>query len=289
MAENPDGLELDRALAPPGSKLASEATTPHVAILLAAHNGMAWIDAQLDSILKQTGVRTKIYIGVDPSTDDTLAWCQAVAARNLAVEVLPFDGHSGGAASNFFRMLATVDFSAFDYVSLADQDDVWLPGKLARAHEMLSSTGADGYSSNVIAFWADGRKVLVEKSQPQVRWDFLFEAAGPGCTYVMRRGLAQAVQSLVRSEPVDIAGVGLHDWFVYALARAQGRRWLIDDHAGMLYRQHDSNLVGVNSGMQGVSVPRAPGFGRLGPGPIQVDRETDRARQGSFRVEVVSK
>jgi rhamnosyltransferase len=250
MQNIPTVMALEKARALSVADLSADLAAPQVAILLAARNGMAWIEAQLDSILKQTGVRTTIYIGVDPSTDGTLAWCQAMAAQNPAVKVLPFNGHSGGAASNFFRLIATVDFSAFDYVSLADQDDIWLPSKLARAHEVLSKTGADGYSSNVIAFWDDGRKVLVKKSQRQVKWDFLFEAAGPGCTYVMRRGLAQAVQSLVRSRPKDLAGLGLHDWFIYAFARAHGWRWLIDEEAGMLYRQHASNLVGVNAGAQ---------------------------------------
>jgi rhamnosyltransferase len=43
-------------------------------------------------------------------------------------------------------------------------------------------------------------------------------------------------------------GVGLHDWFTYAFARANGYRWVIDDFASLMYRQHDTNQVGVNSG-----------------------------------------
>ena len=228
---------------------AGDSAMPYFAVLLAAHNGMEWIGAQLDSILKQTGVRMKIYIGVDPSIDDTLAWSQAAASRHSSVEVLHFDEHSGGAASNFFRMLATVDFSGFDYVSLADQDDLWLPDKLARAHNMLSATGADAYSSNVIAFWASGRKVLIKKDQKQVKWDFLFESAGPGCTFVLRRDFAQLVQALIRERWNEVQQIGLHDWFVYAFSRASGHQWIIDKEARMLYRQHSTNEVGVNSGI----------------------------------------
>ena len=42
----------------------------------------------------------------------------------------------------------------------------------------------------------------------------------------------------------------MHDWFFYAFARANGYRWVIDDYAGMLYRQHENNQVGVNSGLK---------------------------------------
>ena len=162
--------------------------------------------------------------------------------------MLPHGRHFGGAAQNFFRLLHDVNLSEFDYVSFSDQDDIWLPNKLLRAHQMLSITNADAYSSNVLAFWPNGREILIEKSQPQVKWDFLFEAAGPGCTYVMKKELACAIQDLVRSRWDEVQEVGLHDWFSYAFARANGYRWVIDDFAGMLYRQHEKNQVGVNSG-----------------------------------------
>ena len=226
----------------------SNLATPRIAILLAAYNGMQWIEAQLNSILKQKNVGVEVFISVDPSTDGTLDWCQAMALRHACVKVLPSGQRFGGAAPNFFSMFREVDFSNFDYVGLADQDDIWLPDKLFRAHQMLSETGADAYSSNVTAFWADGRQMLIRKSQKPVRWDFLFEAAGPGCTYVVRKDLACAIQSLVRRRWPEVQQVGLHDWFVYAYARANGNRWVIDDHAGLLYRQHEKNQVGVNIG-----------------------------------------
>lgn len=217
-------------------------------MLLAAFNGMKWIEEQIVSILAQKDFSLTIFICVDPSSDETLSLCKKLEARHPSVIVLPFNEHFGGAARNFFKIICELDFSGFDYVSLADQDDIWLPEKLSRAHQMLSSTGADAYSSNVMAFWSDGRQRLIEKSQKQVRWDFLFEAAGPGCTYVMRKDLACALQGLLKSHWLAVQQVGLHDWFIYAFARANGYRWVIDDVAGMLYRQHEKNQVGVNLG-----------------------------------------
>jgi rhamnosyltransferase len=221
---------------------------PKVLVLLAARNGTYWLSEQLDSILLQTAVSVTVVISVDLSSDGTEEWFNKRSLDDNRIILLPHGERFGGASRNFFRIMREVDFSRFDYVSFADQDDIWLPNKLLRAHEVLSSTGADAYSSNVTAFWPDGRKVLIEKSQTQVQWDFLFEGAGPGCTYVMRKELACDVQNVVRSHWDEVQEVGLHDWFAYAFARANGYRWVIDDVPGMLYRQHENNQVGVNAG-----------------------------------------
>lgn len=230
-----------------------EIQLPRIAVLLAAYNGMQWVEEQLDSILKQEGVSLTIFVSIDQSTDDTLIFFEKLSLQYSCIVVLPYGEHFGGAAPNFFRLLQDVDFSEFSYLCFSDQDDIWSPNKLLRAHEILLKTGADAYSSNVLAFWPDGRQHLIEKSQKQVCWDFLFEAAGPGCTYVIQINLACAIQRLLKERLSEIQQVGLHDWFVYAYARANGYCWVIDDYAGMLYRQHENNQVGVNLGWSAAS------------------------------------
>lgn len=225
---------------------------PHFVVVLAAFNGLEWLPCQIDTILIQEGVDVTVVISVDRSSDGTETWIDKRAQVDSRLIVLPYGESFGGAARNFFRLIRDVNFSDFDYVSFSDQDDSWPSDKLLRAHKVLQDTGADGYSSNVTAFWPDGRRMWIEKSQPQRQWDFLFEAAGPGCTYVLRRGLACALQSLLIQRWTAVQRVGLHDWFSYAFARANGFRWVIDDYAGMLYRQHDRNQVGVNNGWRAV-------------------------------------
>lgn len=223
---------------------------PEVAVLLAAYNGMSWIEEQLASILAQSGVHVSIFISVDPSTDGTEGWCAEYASNHPNVTLLPAAGPFKGAARNFFRLLRDVDFSESDFVSFSDQDDIWYPDKLERAIAKLRSDDVDGYSSNVVAFWPNGRRMLVDKAQPQVQWDHLFEAAGPGCTYVLKPALAAGFKKLVVEEWSRVQDVALHDWFCYAYARSHGFRWFIDPVPGMDYRQHASNHVGVNAGFK---------------------------------------
>lgn len=221
---------------------------PSFVVCLAAFNGIAWIPEQMNSICAQVEVDVTIFVSVDRSSDGTEQWIEHAATNDSRIQILPHGMYFGGAARNFFRLIRDIDFSSFDYVSFSDQDDIWMPDKLIRAHKSLLSTGCDAYSSNVIAFWPDGHQSLVEKSQPQVRWDFLFEAAGPGCTYVLSNGIACALQDQVKKQWDDVQQVGLHDWFSYAFARANGYRWTIDPVATMLYRQHSNNQYGVNVG-----------------------------------------
>lgn len=224
-------------------------TTPRVAVLLAAYNGMQWIEEQLSTIQQQQGVRVHILISVDPSTDGTDQWCSAYGAQHANVTLTPPLERCGGAARNFFHLIDKVDLSGFDYIAFADQDDHWHLDKLKRATLFLSENPVDAYSSNVVAFWPDGHRQLLDKAQPQVTWDHFFEAAGPGCTYVLKQGLANYVQQEIRAHWGAVQAVTLHDWFIYAMARAQGYRWYIDPIPGMDYRQHLQNQVGANVGM----------------------------------------
>lgn len=222
---------------------------PQVAVLLAAYNGMQWIEEQLASILDQSAVDVTVYISIDPSCDGTETWCAAYAAAHPEVLVLPAAGSFGGASRNFFRLIRDVDFEGYDFVAFADQDDVWHSNKLLRATQAIRARRIEAYSSNVTAFWSDGSTHLLDKAQSQVAWDFLFEAAGPGCTYVMSRKLTDSLKASMLANWQQLQDVSLHDWYCYAFARSHGYRWYIDPEPSMDYRQHERNQIGANKGL----------------------------------------
>jgi len=216
---------------------------------MAVYNGLRWLPEQVESILQQQGVDLHLVISVDRSSDGSEAWCASLAADNPRVTLLPTGRRFGSASANFFYLLAQADLSDCDYIAFADQDDVWAAGKLCHAVRSLQQYHCHGYSGNVEAFWPDGRKVLIDKAQPQRRLDYLFEAAGPGCTYVLTRSLALGIQGAVRRHSEQLKQIGYHDWFCYAFARSQGYGWFIDPQSHMRYRQHADNSVGINSGL----------------------------------------
>jgi len=221
---------------------------PHFAILLAAFNGVLWLEEQLDSILNQSGVSVQIFVSIDPSTDGTEQLISARSTADSRIVILPQNNRAGGAAPNFYRLLRDVNLDGFDYLSLSDQDDIWLPDKLLQAYTLMQQGDYAAYSSNVTAFWPDGRQQLINKSQPLRGKDFLFEAAGPGSTYVFNSTLARSLQNFIVAQRNEVNQVALHDWFFYAFVRSKGYRWIIDVRSGLLYRQHTANHLGVNVG-----------------------------------------
>lgn len=226
---------------------------PRVAVLLATFNGMRWIGEQMQSILEQRGVDLTVFVSDDQSSDGTLEWCLERADGDARIVVLPVLAERfGGAARNFFRLIRDVDFSGFDYISFADQDDVWLPDKLFRAHTLMAAESAPAYSGNVVAFWPDGRERLIEKAQPLRRFDFLFEAGGPGCSYVLRVSEASTFKGFLTEHWEQARNVALHDWLIYAWYRSQGYRWILDPIPKMRYRQHEGNQVGANNGISAI-------------------------------------
>lgn len=91
---------------------------------------------------------------------------------------------------------------------------------------------------------------MLDKSQRQVEWDFLFEAAGPGCTYVLSNRLGQSLKAAVIAHWEALQQVSLHDWYCYAFARSHDFHWYIDPVPSMNYRQHERNQVGANTGLR---------------------------------------
>ncbi|MCT7552712.1 glycosyltransferase [Aliarcobacter butzleri] len=221
-----------------------------IAVLLASYNGVNYIKEQVDSILNQKEVDVTIFISDDLSTDGNLQYLQNIYKDEKRLVYLDSHNKFGGAAKNFFRLIKDVDFSNFDYVSLADQDDIWYDDKLIRAINTIKDKQIDAYSSNVLAFWEDGKEMIINKSSLQARYDYLFEAAGPGCTYVLKKDLAISLQNFICENWEEVNKVELHDWFIYAFTRENNYKWYIDEKPSMRYRQHTSNQVGANDGLK---------------------------------------
>ena len=173
-----------------------------VNVLLAAYNGEKYIKQQIDSILDQTQRPNKIFINIDQSQDKTVSVIQDLAKQNPIIKILNSDKMFGSAAANFINLIIDADLSDVDYIALADQDDVWKEDKLEKAIQKLEQ-GFDGYSSNVEAFWEDGRKQVLVKNQPQQKFDHLFESAGPGCTFVLSKKLVLKLQQFL-SQPLFV-------------------------------------------------------------------------------------
>ena len=220
----------------------------NIFILLAAFNGATYIRKQLKTILNQTFKPSKILINIDQSSDMTESIVQDFAKTNPEIKILNSNKRFGSAAVNFIDLLKNTDFTEAEYIALADQDDLWKEDKIEKAIQKLQQ-GYDGYSSNVEAFWKDGRQKIILKNQLQKDFDHLFESAGPGCTFVLTKRLALSLQEFLKGGQFDQLD-NYHDWLIYAYARSNGFKWYIDSYPGVEYRQHNANVFGANVGIR---------------------------------------
>jgi len=223
-------------------------------VLLAAYNGENFIEQQIQSILNQTQKPNKIFINIDLSVDKTVSIVKDYVKKFSEIEILSSNKRFGSAAANFIHLISSADLSNFDYIALADQDDLWNEDKLEKAIQKLER-GYDGYSSNVEAFWANGKRKVLVKNQPQKNFDHLFESAGPGCTFVINKKLAINLQTFLKNNQAEVSQMKqYHDWLIYAFARTNHYKWFIDGYAGMQYRQHQLNDFGAHVGFAGFFV-----------------------------------
>lgn len=216
---------------------------------MATYNGITFLKEQIESILNQKKVQLTLFVSDDGSSDGTVEYIEALQKKH-DIHLLEIIEPSGSSGANFFRLVRDVEYSGYDYVAYADQDDIWEEDKLIRAVNLMKERNSNAYSSDVMAFWPDGSTCRVAKSQGAAKWDHLFSSAGPGCTYVFDRELALSFKSAVTKNWAKLGNIFFHDWLIYAYARSHGFYWMMDQKIKMHYRQHDSNVYGANSGLQ---------------------------------------
>ena len=75
--------------------------TPNVYVLMAVYNGEPWLPEQIQSVLNQEDVAVRLFISVDLSKDDSLAYCQRLSEESPEVELVGYGERFGSATRNF--------------------------------------------------------------------------------------------------------------------------------------------------------------------------------------------
>lgn len=209
-----------------------------VAIIISTYNGHCFFREQLESILCQSYTNFHIFIRDDGSTDkDFLNYLKSLEAIEKLSVVF---GQNIGVIKSFFELLKICGDN-YDYVSFADQDDVWLKDKLCCALEILDN------GDNLQPQLYIGRLQYVDENlrEQGVGPDFkrlgfanaLVQNLATGCVSVIN----QKARLLVLNTSPKV--VLMHDWWVYIVVSAFGRV-IFDSRINFLYRQHSKNAVG---------------------------------------------
>jgi len=217
-------------------------TDQTIAVVMTTYDGAAYLEAQLGSILSQTLQPEQIIICDDLSSDDTVAILEKYAAADPRIRYHVNETRLG-VIGNFKK---AVSLATTDLIALSDQDDIWVPEKLERLYEAISTidtpdTPVMVYSdlavidqhNNVLnpSFWNE----LGHDSYTHCFQTILYGNFVTGCTILMNRNMQ--AHFLVMPEEVL-----MHDAWIGLIAFSFGRAAAIKQ-ALVRYRRHGSNLA----------------------------------------------
>ena len=210
-----------------------------ISVCIATYNGEKFLRKQLDSILAQIGEEDEIVISDDNSTDGTLELIQSYADDRIRVlhhdpttitTTFPLDKPT----HNFENALM---HAKGDIVFLADQDDVWLPGKVDKMLRALEY--ADLAMHDCVIVDTELRQLSpsyfdVVKVTTNV-WSNAVKSTVLGCCMAMRRCV------LEKSLPFPKTKVG-HDLWLGLIAGSKFRFTLVREPL-LLYRKHGESMT----------------------------------------------
>ena len=119
-------------------------------ILLSTYNGEKYLSEQIDSILNQTYSDWKILIRDDGSADKTLLIIDKYCHKytNKIINISDNLGNLGVIRSNEILL----EQSLSNYFMFCDQDDVWLPNKIANSFIKMKNIEAENFDCPIIIF-----------------------------------------------------------------------------------------------------------------------------------------
>lgn len=209
-----------------------------VCVLLSTYNGEKYLEEQLNSLIKQENVDTTILVRDDGSSDNTTRILDKWQDNGL---LKWYSGKNMGYAMSFMDLVK--EAGTYDYYAFCDQDDIWLPGKLAAAVECLSKQQypIKLYCSNLYYYKNGENFGLIKKHTPKFNiHTSLVQNIAAGCTMVFNYELKKL---LSRDIPQYLIA---HDFWVYQTAMIFGNVFY-DDRSYIYYRQHSNNQIGAKT------------------------------------------
>ena len=113
-----------------------------VSVCMATYNGEPFLREQIDSILSQLNEKDELVISDDNSKDSTVDIIKSYHDKRIKLFI---NKEKKGVTHNFENALV---HSKGDLIFLADQDDVWLPGKIKELISFLKEGNYDVVTCN---------------------------------------------------------------------------------------------------------------------------------------------
>jgi len=229
-----------------------------VSVVMATYNGARFLELQLGSIAAQTRLPDELVVTDDQSSDETVEIVERFASRapfEVRVERNP---ERLGFAGNF---LHAARVSRGDVIAWSDQDDVWMPEKLAvcaREFESDDEVVLAVHASRFGDWRRNGRPVVraatgewfgrftprrIRRRTVYTPTTLPLRTRFPGRSSLVSRRVLEVADALEARLPGIIDEFqGHHDIWIGFVAGAIGKVVILPD-ALVQYRQHDEQVT----------------------------------------------
>lgn len=220
-----------------------------ICVVMATFNGERYLPQMLDSLAAQKRPADLVIAVDDGSSDSTRAILESYQQK-LPLKIHACMSNQGHNAA-FSKGLELAAQEDGDYIALADQDDVWLPEKLAILEKKMEAVHPD--SDVPVLVFGDAQVVAKNLSPIANSWrkmanlptsiPVLARLAGfnniTGCLSIFDKSLLNKIL------PIP-ANAMVHDAWIGIIAAKFGKILAIPDIL-IQYRLHDSNAVGTGT------------------------------------------
>lgn len=220
-----------------------------VSVALCTYNGEKYLLEQLNSIAKQTIKPDEIIICDDLSNDHTINIINEFK-KNVDFEVsLHINKQTLGSTKNFEK---AITLCSGEIIFLADQDDIWLEGKIEKILETFSN------NSSITMVFTDA--LLVDSNLQNLGrtlWESInfnkklkMEFCNDPMRVLMKKnvvtGATMAFRKKYICELLPISNKWIHDAWIAFLLNSFTQTMFIDQCL-IKYRQHDNNQIGASN------------------------------------------
>lgn len=224
------------------------ADKPRISILMAVYEPRPdWLREQLLSLNAQTYPNLRLYVRDDCSPTVPFETVRSLVAQCVTAFPYTIGRNERNLGSNRTFERLTLEAEG-DYFAYCDQDDIWMPEKLAVSQAQIGSAGL--LCGDVIPIDATGRPLadsittlrprIIFKAGPGLDGSLLYRNFVIGCTMLIRSDIAKSAVPFVQSM--------VHDHYL-AWYCARENEIAVANQPLLYYRQHGGNQTGVLTGI----------------------------------------
>lgn len=174
-----------------------------VSVCMATYNGERYVREQLESILKELPQSAEIIVADDNSTDKTLQIVEDF--KDSRIKILRGESRLGP----IYNLERALQNAKGDIIFLADQDDVWLPGKVDSVCKALENSSLVMHDAYILK--NGNRERTLSSIRPYKKGVFnnWLKNTYTGCCMAFRRELLKTALPFPKKLPMHDQWLGL--------------------------------------------------------------------------------